>query len=428
MKEKLMTMRKQVLFVVWLGLAAGQPGSAQSGPSTVVRGADPTGQTDSKAAFEAALAATPSGTVSFGPGVFRITSTIRLNRNQQLEGAGAKASTFRCAMLSTPCVVVGDTEGGVSNYGVSNLREFSIMGPGLKERGSIGIYLGGDPAGKFSRSDAFADFVNMESVRITGFETGVMYGNNAYANKLDRVAIYGNSQGIFFPKGVSNSGEGESISNSSIFNNRGAGINLGGDSEWFVSGSSFDYNGEAAVWSGSIVYFSQCHFEEATAPILTVRSGSTQVSIRDSEFLVQDKAGTSADVFDFYPQGMNITISHISIYSNYQIPALMRFQGNVTGSVGDVTATNIGALGTVSYSNPRFSTWNTPWDEGIVSGPIRFTPGRFNQLEKCTLGSEGTVAAVNDSRVQTWGAVIEGGGAFHVMAYCDGTSWSVAGK
>jgi hypothetical protein len=63
-----------------------------------------------------------------------------------------------------------------------------------------------------------------------------------------------------------------------------------------------------------------------------------------------------------------------------------------------------------------------------VSGPIRFTPGRFNQLEKCTLGSEGTVAAVNDSRVQTWGAVIEGGGAFHVMAYCDGTSWSVAGK
>jgi len=38
-------------------------------------------------------------------------------------------------------------------------------------------------------------------------------------------------------------------------------------------------------------------------------------------------------------------------------------------------------------------------------------------------------AAVTDSTTNTWGAAITtGGGSNHVLAYCDGTNWTVAAK
>jgi hypothetical protein len=42
--------------------------------------------------------------------------------------------------------------------------------------------------------------------------------------------------------------------------------------------------------------------------------------------------------------------------------------------------------------------------------------------------AEGTTVAVTDSTTATWGATITGGGANHVLAYYNGTNWTVAGK
>jgi hypothetical protein len=41
---------------------------------------------------------------------------------------------------------------------------------------------------------------------------------------------------------------------------------------------------------------------------------------------------------------------------------------------------------------------------------------------------EGMMVAVTDSNVATWGTTIAGGGANHVLAYYDGTNWTVAAK
>ena len=41
---------------------------------------------------------------------------------------------------------------------------------------------------------------------------------------------------------------------------------------------------------------------------------------------------------------------------------------------------------------------------------------------------EGMLVAVTDSTTATWGATITGGGANHVLAYYNGTNWTVAGK
>ena len=52
----------------------------------------------------------------------------------------------------------------------------------------------------------------------------------------------------------------------------------------------------------------------------------------------------------------------------------------------------------------------------------------FSSLASCSSSLEGAMRAVTDSTTSTWGATITGGGANHVLAYCDGTNWTVAAK
>jgi hypothetical protein len=40
----------------------------------------------------------------------------------------------------------------------------------------------------------------------------------------------------------------------------------------------------------------------------------------------------------------------------------------------------------------------------------------------------GLIACVSNSTVNAWGSVIAGGGSFTVLAFCNGTNWTVVGK
>jgi hypothetical protein len=52
----------------------------------------------------------------------------------------------------------------------------------------------------------------------------------------------------------------------------------------------------------------------------------------------------------------------------------------------------------------------------------------FASLTACAAGGEGGLSPVSDSTTATWGDTITGGGANHVLAYCNGTNWTVAAK
>jgi hypothetical protein len=54
--------------------------------------------------------------------------------------------------------------------------------------------------------------------------------------------------------------------------------------------------------------------------------------------------------------------------------------------------------------------------------------GTFSTLASCSSGLEGSLKHVTDSTTNTWGGTISGSGSDHVLAYCDGTNWTVAGK
>lgn len=63
-----------------------------------------------------------------------------------------------------------------------------------------------------------------------------------------------------------------------------------------------------------------------------------------------------------------------------------------------------------------------------VAGQARVKPVTFSSLPAASSSIQGAIAAVTDSTTSSWGTTITGGGANKVLAYCNGTNWTVAGK
>lgn len=77
------------------------------------------------------------------------------------------------------------------------------------------------------------------------------------------------------------------------------------------------------------------------------------------------------------------------------------------------------------YSNSAVKLKIASTRSVFVSGhAVNLAPTAFASLPT---GSEGDLACVTDSNTATWGATIAGGGANNVLAYFNGTNWTVAG-
>jgi hypothetical protein len=64
----------------------------------------------------------------------------------------------------------------------------------------------------------------------------------------------------------------------------------------------------------------------------------------------------------------------------------------------------------------------------IASSTALVRPAPAGALAACNRTTEGSQAAVTDSRNNDWGALVTGGGNLHVLAYCNGTHWTVAAR
>lgn len=66
---------------------------------------------------------------------------------------------------------------------------------------------------------------------------------------------------------------------------------------------------------------------------------------------------------------------------------------------------------------------------GVTTATITVNPPvAFSTLPSCSSTIEGATHPVSDSSTNTWGATITGSSTNHVMAYCNGTNWTVMGK
>lgn len=67
---------------------------------------------------------------------------------------------------------------------------------------------------------------------------------------------------------------------------------------------------------------------------------------------------------------------------------------------------------------------------GNVKADVTFqaVPVTYASLNSCAAVGQGYIASISDSTTATWGATISGGGSNKVLAYCNGTNWTVMGK
>ena len=82
-------------------------------------------------------------------------------------------------------------------------------------------------------------------------------------------------------------------------------------------------------------------------------------------------------------------------------------------------------FGTTSTSNPYLKQ---AAGLGIAIRSGGDTIGAFANYTACNAAAEGAWGAITDSSTATWGATVTGGGANHILMYCDGTNWTVLGK
>jgi hypothetical protein len=110
--------------------------------------------------------------------------------------------------------------------------------------------------------------------------------------------------------------------------------------------------------------------------------------------------------------------------------------GNNHVTSGSVTGTGSFVMSSApTISNPVITSFvnsihnhSNAANGGSIAVTAFSGPVTFSSLPVCSSTTEGSRGAVSDSTTNTWGSTVTGGGANHILAYCDGTNWTVAAK
>lgn len=88
--------------------------------------------------------------------------------------------------------------------------------------------------------------------------------------------------------------------------------------------------------------------------------------------------------------------------------------GATTAGGAEISATNNGTASSLPLS--------------ITGVGAQLPAALFATLPTCASALKGTLATVSNSSTSTWGATITAGGSSTVLAFCNGTNWTVAAK
>jgi hypothetical protein len=322
-----------------------------------------------------AVAALPGGCgeIDVPSGTFSFSTTIILPRCVQLRGKSTWSTVLSWTLSAGTAIVVGDTT-TPNAYVTGTISQLTILGPGSTS--AIGIYLGGDPnplgvaqapiyvngshctapstpsgcpATIPFPSSAYADFETIEAVRIFTMGTGVVWGNDAFNNRILDSQIVNNLIGIDSPPALDNSGENISVVSTLIGNNFVMGARLQGQpAEFSFVNRAFDFNGgssgnEFAAEIASQANFVNVHFEQLDGRFLHLAStaGSRPiVNIYSGTMIHQDQTGTDPDfILVDSPIDPTLTIQGFFFQSNHPVTQMINWSSTSTAA-----QLNIGSL------------------------------------------------------------------------------------
>jgi hypothetical protein len=135
--------------------------------------------------------------------------------------------------------------------------------------------------------------------------------------------------------------------------------------------------------------------------------------------------------------GLSMTFQ-VAVPSDGTHSGLLALIGNTTVPAS-LPTNSVGLLGPNSASFTSYflqPSSTAPSNNELMCGPPSsnvssctwIAPVAFASLPSCSSTTEGEKRPVTDSTTAVWGATITGSSSNHVLAYCDGTNWTVAAK
>jgi hypothetical protein len=207
-----------------------------------------------------------------------------------------------------------------------------------------------------------------------------------------------------------------------------------GQNDWFITAGHYLWNNQGPS-NGGLIIAQRQNVRTGSPSSASLDSGTDleagQVPTlwRNSNFV---QAGSMSidgtfTVAQASPQSiLNLTLTSSSSSTSFQENGTNKAFLQYIGST-HATVARRGALELIPLAGPVIMYPNGVKSAKFpIGGGVEIVPVTVATLPATP--AEGTLIPVTDSNTNTWGAVIAGGGANHVLAYFNGTAWTVAAK
>lgn len=303
----------------------------------------------------------PCGTIVVPAGYYAFSTSIVKPQCVFIEGNGAN---LHFTATSGAALVVASPYSNSDPYSSGGVSHLSLSGVGGS---SIGVYMGGDPAGSISRSDYYAADQSFVDDQIFGFGTGVQMGNNSFLDTWRGGAISSNNIGVYFPCGTTNAGENYSFYGM-VVNNGGVGFKQDCGAEIKLYGGGVDYNVTAAI-TGAGIYVTAygTHFEQRNAPIILGQgvSATQQLNLFGGVLYASAPGGDDPSFITIGGVSSNVRLDAVDLAAGpgHGVSSIVNWQAGGQGHLSASAITGatspplvIGATGNVSVSAMDLNT------------------------------------------------------------------------
>ena len=380
-----------------------------------------------QAALNAALAA-GGGIVSIPSGTI-FAKGLSIGNTVCIEGAGLNASTLKLPNSANTYLLASSSY--VNNLTFGNLygclRDVTLDGNNANNTsGSLFVLRGY----RFTVERVQFQFSPLHGILYSEQSAnGTLNTNGLAENWISRCFFTSNNgAGIFASNGANNQIADTYIQDSQFNGNGGAGyyqIDLQRGAGFAIRHNS-TYGGvtgtlgEMRVLQGGVMVVSDNYFDttgdqaaSGTINAVTISDGGFgAITITNNVFSNQASGLGGAAGLTMLQIGNN-TGNGISVTGN------TFFSQTIAVTPTQRTGSSPAAI---KFANNTYMGNTTEVSQSTVNVET------FSKLASCSATTEGSYSSVSDSSTNTWGATITGGGSNHVLAYCDGTNWTVAGK
>jgi hypothetical protein len=320
---------------------------------------------DMGAWINAAIAALPGGcgVIDIAASkAYAVSTAIRKPRCVKIKGPSSTGATLKWQNSSGAMILASDGLGD-GQWAEGGVEDLTVSCNG-NDKPTIGIYVGGDPANALQPSTNFGDFQNFNRVRVKQCGTGIQFGNNAWSVTIEESLLAYNGTGLYFPGGLTNSGERITIDNSAVQNSTGIGVKIGDGTaltpaDITLSNSSLDYNRSWQVQNGRssgqfltldhVKVYAPDHWLQSFGAVVVANSAFYDGSNWASLGYLIDNESTSVSTF----YGNEVFPPARAVVLNPAAPA----GGVWLGNIESVPAPNNKRLGNIDrFGNAYFQT------------------------------------------------------------------------